>query len=110
MIISVGLMVLCQTLSWFQTNGSLKVDWLKNNVLLLAVLGVPITYFYILATQIGFKGFGNLWAPRLISFSVGIAIFMILTSIFFGESVTTPKNTVTLVLICAVIAIQIFWK
>jgi hypothetical protein len=110
MLISVGLLILCQVLVWFQANGSLKVEWLRNNIWFLALSGVPITYLYVYANQIGYRGFGNLWAVRLSSFGAGIIAFVFLTGAFFGESILTPKNAISFVLICIVMGIQFFWK
>src|SRR3972149_4660840 len=87
MLISTGLLILCQIAVWFQINGSLKIEWLKNNVWFLVIAGMPLTYLFIYATKIGYEGFGNLWAIRLISFSMGIISFTILSNIFFGESI-----------------------
>ena len=108
-VISFGLLLVCQTLVWFQSNGSLKWDILKDNIFIVSLMGAPIAYLFILATKYGYAGFGNLWAVRLAAFAAGIITFMILTKIFFGESLDL-KNGICLLLIIIVMLIQLFWN
>ena len=52
---------------------------------------------------------GLLWPTRFIGFGVGIIIYAILVSHFFGEGFTT-KTVVSIVLSVCLIAIQALWK
>ena len=36
---------------FFQLNGQFKWEWFKENTFLLALFGIPISYFYIWGTE-----------------------------------------------------------
>jgi hypothetical protein len=99
-----------QLLTFFQMNGQFLSEWCKNHPFTLSLLGVPISYGFIMATKYAFIEFGGmLWPGRLIGFSTGMILFAFCTYIFFGEGLNT-KTITTLVLSVMVILIQIFWK
>jgi len=83
---------------------------LKLHPLLLSLMGVPISYFFIIATRLGYQGFNNvLWAQRLLGFGLGIFIFAGCTWFFIGEGIAT-KTIVSLTLAVVLVMIQVFWK
>jgi len=95
---------------WFQLNGQFKWDWFKENTLLLALCGIPISFLYIWATKYIVNGFdGLLWPGRFIGFSIGMVVYAIFTSYFFNEGITM-KTAVSLSLCLLLITIQVFWK
>lgn len=99
-----------QILVWFQLNGQFIWKWFDENPFLLSLIGVPVTYLFIISTRLGYQGFDNvLWAQRLVGFGLGIFIFTVLTWFFIGEGVTT-KTFTSLVLAATVVFIQLFWK
>ena len=99
-----------QAMIWFQTNGQFVWPWFKNNMLLVCLMGIPISWFYIEATRYGFIAFeGILWPGRLLGFATGIFSFAICTNIFMWEGITT-KTIVSLALATALVCIQVFWK
>jgi len=52
-----------QLLVWFQLNGQFVWKWFANNPLILTLLGIPISYVFILGTQYGYEAFDKvLWA------------------------------------------------
>ena len=77
-----------QIVIWFQLNAQVKWDWFKDNYLLMALLGTPISYALMYSTKYGYIGFGNLWSIRLMGFAVGIISFPVITYLVLGEGVT----------------------
>jgi hypothetical protein len=80
MIICMTLLGLGQLLVWFQLNGQFVWKWFDKNPLLLTLMGVPISY-----------------------------VFIIVTYYFMGEGITT-KTVISLILSLTLVLIQIFWK
>ena len=77
-----------QIVIWFQLNAQIKWDWFKDNYLLMALLGAPISYALMYSTKYGYLGFGNLWSIRLMGFAMGILSFSFITYFVLGEGVT----------------------
>ena len=104
------LFLLGQTLVWYQINGQFLSEWVKNNPLIISLLGVPISYVYIIATRdlvIAFNG--ELWPQRLIGFSMGMISFAFLTWFHLNQAITL-KTATTLALAFTIVLIQVFWK
>lgn len=87
-IISVSILFIAQIIVWYQLNGQLLWKWAKDNPFVLALLGVPISYMFIIATKYGYSGFGTLWQVRLIGFATGMISFPIITYMMLGESIS----------------------
>lgn len=97
-------------ITWFQLNGQFLWGWFKENTLLLAICGIPISYLYIYATKATVEHFdGTMWPARFIGFGVGILVYALLVGIFFKEGITL-KTLVSLLLSVSLIFIQVFWK
>jgi len=95
---------------WFQLNGQFKWEWFKENTVLLALCGIPISFLYIWGTKYAVQGFdGLLWPGRFIGFGIGMVVYAIFTSYFFNEGITM-KTAVSLSLCLLLITIQVFWK
>ena len=95
---------------WFQTNGQFVWPWAKENPILMALIGFPISYILIIATKYVVAGFdGLLWPGRLVGFGSGMIVMAILTYYFMGEGITT-KTFVSLILATTLVFIQVFWK
>jgi hypothetical protein len=45
------LFLIGQILVWYQINGQFLTDWIKQHPLTMSLLGVPISYVYIYATE-----------------------------------------------------------
>ena len=99
-----------QAMIWFQTNGQFVWPWAKENPILMALIGFPISYILIIATKYVVAGFdGLLWPGRLVGFGSGMIVMAILTYYFMGEGITT-KTFVSLILATTLVFIQVFWK
>ena len=110
LVLCIVLFVLVQIITWFQLNGQFFSSWFKNNVFLLCLMGVPISWLYIEATRMGFIAFeGLIWPGRLLGFAAGIFTFALCTNIFMNEGLNT-KTLVSLILATALVCIQVFWK
>lgn len=109
-LISCALFFIGQLLVWFQLNGQFVWKWFDKNPLILSLIGVPISYLFIVATKYGYDGFeGLLWPQRLIVFAIGIMSFAFCTYWFLGEALNT-KTFVSLTLAVTLVLIQVFWK
>ena len=109
-IMGVGWFMLAHIAVFFQLNGQFKWEWFKENTLMLALCGIPISFLYIWGTKYTVEGFdGMLWPARFIGFSVGMVVYAFGVSFFFKE-VITNKTFVSLLLCVALVAIQVFWK
>ena len=104
------LFLLGQVLVWYQINGQFISEWVKQRPILMSLMGIPISYTYIYATQHLVEAFnGDLWPQRLIGFAMGMIAFAFLTWYHLNEAITL-KTAVTLALAVAIVVIQIVWK
>ena len=110
LILCVSLFLLVQVITWFQLNGQFVWPWFKNNVFLLCLLGIPISWGYIEATRLSFIAFdGLIWPGRLLGFAAGMLTFAVCANVFMGEGLNA-KTIVSLILATVLVCIQIFWK
>lgn len=101
---------IAQVLVFFQIQGSLKYEILINNKFIVLLAGIPISWLFIESVrQVYIWSDGQLWPGRLIGFSIGIVVFTAMSILLFGEGVSL-KTLICLILSCAILAIQIFWK
>jgi len=104
------LFLLGQGIVWVQTNGPLLWQWARDYRGWLILLGAPITWIFMIATEWVVKGFdGAFWPGRFMSFTSGILIFSIMTYLFRDEGINL-KTAVSLCLAFALIIVQLFWK
>lgn len=109
-ILGIIMFLVAQASVWYQLNLQFLNDWVKNNKWAMALLGFPISYLYLYATEWTVKGFdGELWPGRLIGFACGMITFAFLTWLHMNQGLT-PKTVVTLTLSVAIVLIQILWK
>ncbi len=109
-IAAIILFTIGQAMIWFQTNGQFVWPWAKENPILMALIGFPISYILIIATKYVVAGFdGLLWPGRLVGFGTGMIVMAILTYCYMGEGITT-KTLISLVLATTLVFIQVFWK
>ena len=109
-ISAIILFTIGQAMIWFQTNGQFVWPWAKENPILMALIGFPISYILIIATKYVVAGFdGLLWPGRLVGFGTGMIVMAILTYCYMGEGITT-KTLISLVLATTLVFIQVFWK
>ena len=102
--------LLAQIVTYLQLQGQIKFEWLKNNMWFGVLMGMPISYLFMMSVK-NFVGAydGQIWPSRLIGFGIGVIVFTIMSYIMFKEPVT-PKTIVCLSLGTLIVLIQIFWK
>ena len=107
MVITMILFFLNNILIWYQLNSQLVWDWAKTSKAMWfsALLGVPISLFFLYATKIGYEGFGNLWSVRFMGFATSMLTFPIMTYFYLGETVTL-KTAITILLAIVIMILQ----
>ena len=107
MVITMILFFLNNILIWYQLNSQLVWDWAKTSKAMWfsALLGVPISLFFLYATKIGYEGFGNLWSVRFLGFATSMLTFPIMTYFYLGE-VVTLKTAITILLAIVIMILQ----
>ena len=107
MVITMILFFLNNILIWYQLNSQLVWDWAKTSKAMWfsALLGVPISLFFLYATRIGYEGFGNLWSVRFLGFATSMLTFPIMTYFYLGE-VITLKTSITILLAIVIMILQ----
>jgi hypothetical protein len=102
--------IFAQILTFVQLQGQFKYEWMKSNPLIMSLIGVPLSYLYILSVKHMVAHFdGNMWPSRLLGFSVGAAVFTFMSHWWFDEPFTA-KTGVCLFLAFCIMMIQLFWK
>ena len=99
-----------QVFTFYQLQGHLWNKWIKDNPLLMTILGLPIGYVVILASRqmVELWG-GQTWPNRIIGFCLGVIVFSIMSWCMLKEPVTL-KTSVCLFLSFVILGIQLFWK
>ena len=99
-----------QILTFFQLQGQIKYEWFKNNTLVLACMGVPISLLFMYSVRNFVDAYdGQIWPSRLIGFGIGVIVFTAMSHYIFKEPLT-PKTLTCLGLGVGIILIQILWK
>jgi hypothetical protein len=102
--------VIAQVITFLQLQGQMKYDVLKNNTWFLILMGMPISFLFLMSVKNFILAFnGEIWPSRIIGFGIGVIIFTIMSEILFKE-VMTLKTLTCLFLSMLIILIQIFWK
>jgi multidrug transporter EmrE-like cation transporter len=102
--------LLAQIITFLQLQGQMKYEFLKNNILLTAAMGVPISLLFMFSVRNLVTAYnGEIWPSRLIGFGIGVVTFALMSHYLFKEPLTT-KTLICLSLGVIIILIQIFWK
>tara|TARA_R110000822_G_scaffold275325_4_gene397502 strand:- start:236 stop:574 length:339 start_codon:yes stop_codon:yes gene_type:complete len=102
--------VLAQVITFLQLQGQLKFDWIKNNMWFGVLMGLPISFLFMISVKNLVGAFdGQIWPSRLIGFGIGVVVFTIMSHYIFKEPLT-PKTLVCLGLGILIVLIQIFYK
>lgn len=102
--------LIAQILTFLQLQGQMKIEWFKNNTLLVACMGIPISLLFMYSVKHMVLAYdGQIWPSRLIGFGIGVVVFSVMSHYMFKEPFT-PKTLVCLGLGLGIILIQIFWK
>ena len=91
---------------WFQLNGQLKWDFMRNNMFLVCLIGMPVSYIFYKVTEYGYLGLGSLWGVRFLVFASSYFVFPFLTYYFLNEGLTI-KTTLSILLSIIIILIQL---
>lgn len=99
-----------QIVTYLQLQGQIKFEWLKQNLWFGLLMGIPISFMFMMSVKNFVEAFdGQIWPSRLIGFGIGVIVFTIMSYIMFREPLTL-KTGVCLLLGLGIILIQIFWK
>lgn len=110
LIIALLLVTLAQICAYFQLQSQFIWTWAKNNTIVMAFAGVPISMLLIWFTKYCSMYFdGQVWPGRLIGFSVGAIVFALLSYFVMNEQMTT-KTIICLGLAFLILMVQMFWK
>jgi hypothetical protein len=101
---------IAQVITFIQLQGQLKIEWLKNNMWFGILMGMPISYLFMLSVKYLVTAYdGQIWPSRLIGFGIGVTVFTGMSFLMFNEHLTS-KTLTCLGLGVIIILIQIFWK
>ena len=109
MLIVASLLVffIAQAIAWVQINGQFIWPWMKEYPFTVSLLGIPISYLLMLATNYAYEGMdGKIWPGRLLAFAVGIVVFTIFTTVLLKEGITL-KTIISLILSFILIGLQL---
>jgi multidrug transporter EmrE-like cation transporter len=110
LIIGIFFGFLAQISTFFQLQGSLKYEWIKNHYWLTVLMGIPISMLFMYSVKNMIIAYnGQMWPSRLIGFSIGAVVFNWLSWLIFKEPLTL-KTIVCLILAIGILIIQLFWK
>lgn len=102
--------VIAQIITFFQLQGQMKYELLKNNMWLTVLMGLPISFLFMMSVKNFVLAYGGqIWPSRIIGFGIGVIIFTIMSVVLFKEPMTL-KTIMCLILGLAIIMIQLFWK
>jgi len=110
LLFAIFLLSLVYIVGWYQIHGQFLSDWFKKHEYYLIWISVPSTLISIHAIKLINEYFdGLIWPNRILTFTIGIIFFSILTSYHFGEKFNI--KTLTLLCLCGMIVmLQVFWK
>ena len=109
MLIVASLLVffIAQAIAWVQINGQFIWPWMKEYPFTSSLLGIPISYLLMLATNYAYVGMDHkIWPGRLLAFAVGIVVFTVFTTVLLKEGMTL-KTVISLILSFILIALQL---
>ena len=108
--LAVVLSILGQVMAFYQLQGHLKYEWLKNNLWLPVLMGIPISIVFMVSINLMIKHYdGQLWPSRILGFTIGTMTYAFMSKFLFNESINT-KTVICLLLSLLIIIVQVFWK
>ena len=107
-VVTTLVFVISQILIWYQLNSQLVWKWAEGykSMMLMSLLGIPISLLLWLCTKWGYIGFGSLWAVRFMGFATSMLVFPIMTYWYLGEPMTL-KVWATLILALIIMILQL---
>lgn len=99
-----------QIFTFIQLQGQFKYAWMKDNPVIMALFGFPLSLLYLGSVKHMVAHFeGQLWPSRLLGFAIGTVVFTGMSYIWFKEPLSI-KTLVCLGLALCIMGIQLFWK
>ena len=102
------LFIITHILIWYQLNSQLVWEWAKStkSMLIMSLMGIPISMLFWYCTKIGYEGFGNLWSVRFMGFATSMISFPIMTWLYLGEALSL-KTILSLGLAVIIMLLQL---
>jgi hypothetical protein len=102
--------LIAQVITFMQLQGQMKYSILKNNTWFVVLLGLPISYLFMISVKHFVTAYdGQIWPSRLIGFGIGVVVFGLMSHWLFKEPFTL-KTLICLGLGSLIVLIQILWK
>jgi hypothetical protein len=102
--------LIAQVITFMQLQGQMKYSILKNNTWFVVLLGLPISYLFMISVKYFVAAYdGQIWPSRLIGFGIGVIVFGLMSHWLFKEPFTL-KTLICLGLGSLIVLIQILWK
>lgn len=102
--------LIAQIVTFLQLQGQLRYSILKNNTWFVVLLGLPISYLFMISVRYFVAAYdGQIWPSRLIGFGIGVVVFSLMSHWLFKEPFTL-KTLICLGLGSLIVLIQILWK
>jgi len=99
-----------QVVTFFQLQGQMKYQWMKDYTWLVVLMGLPISFMFMQSVKNFVAAFGGqIWPSRLLGFGLGVIVFSGMSYFLFREPFTT-KTGICLFLGTLIILVQLFWK
>ena len=110
LLLGVSILILVYIIGWHQLYGQFINEFYKKNQYWLAILSIPSTLLSVYSVKLISEHFnGKMWPNRILTFSIGIVMFTVLTQIYFNEKLG-PKTFVLIGLSALIVILQIIWK
>ena len=84
-------------------------SWFKGiifGIIIMLLMGIPISGLFYLGTKIGYEGFGTLWSVRLLGFATSMVTFPAMTWLYLGEMITL-KAGISILLAIIIMLLQL---
>jgi hypothetical protein len=110
LFIGIILLVCIYVVGWYQLHGQFINPWFKKYEYILLFLSVPNTYISIRAIKMISDYFqGQVWPNRMLTLSIGLVMFTIMSYCHFNEKL--GLKTLTLIgLALLIVTLQILWE
>jgi len=110
LVIGVTILIFVYIIGWHQLYGQFINDFYKKYQYWLVLLSIPSTLLSIYSVRLISEYFdGKMWPNRILTFSIGIVMFTMLTQIYFNEKLNA-KTLVLIGLSGLIVALQVLWK
>jgi hypothetical protein len=102
--------LIAQVITFLQLQGQLRYSILKNNTWFVVLLGLPISYLFMISVRYFVVAYdGQIWPSRLIGFGIGVVVFSLMSHWLFKEPFTL-KTLICLGLGSLIVLILLLWK